>query len=859
MRVIKPLRVGLLQRSFSIGESHRLAIKPVLFFDLLSTQSLISEAEAWKTLISFMPREQVFDEAMPKAKPEVLLQGTAYAPLGQPVTELTVELDFGAVDKRLRVTGNRIWQKSFLSRRATPPADFTQMPLSWERSFGYKDYPENPIGQGAISIGPSEETLVALPNIEYPDDSLTTPKGVIRPANFGAIAPLWAPRSDSNALFDQEYMDKVFPSLPESLDLAVYNAAPRDQHLDEILGDEEFRLTNLHRDRELITGLLPQYVPRVFANRLDSFEEVNLVPETLWLLPDLNLGALLFCGVLESNARFAQLEIDNLLLAYESRKDPARDPEYYKEVLELRTNIQTAGEHAFNESQLSPQLTPDQREAREKEHADEVNRLEAEEEREWARQKEKFEREHGVAVSDEQRPKSVDPRLVVAPAATARGDFSLSGPLQYAEEKKIEGDNRLIEARRSMENGPQPPSMTEEQVQEMALSRTRDQRFLSDDIPQTGVATEKEMPTSDELRRLELSGLAAASQPMPLSVLKAQDAGTVLRDAITESRSKRESLAFRDFTGADLSGFNFDGENCEGSIFECANLENCSFVGASLMSTSFLSARISGCTFDSSNLTGANFNYATGEGVSFQDADLGGTVMMNNSDISEAVFSGAKFGQLLANNSSLQHSKFFCSDEPISLVFSKTDLRGSEFSSISLNRSSFIDCDFRRTDWRDVDARQCVLLNARMQLTNAEECRFELCQFGGDSWMTLSRWANTTFYRCGFRSAVGTGVSFENSTLNNTDLGMVSFRSANFRSANLSECIAANSDYSYGDFGNALLMKTNFTESLFIDSNLTGTDFYQSDVLLAELAQANTDEAKNIIPTKLERLDRERR
>ena len=105
MRVIKPLRVGLLQRSFSIGESHRLAIKPVLFFDLLSTQSLISEAEAWKTLISFMPREQVFDEAMPKAKPEVLLQGTAYAPLGQPVTELTVELGFGAVDKRLRVTG----------------------------------------------------------------------------------------------------------------------------------------------------------------------------------------------------------------------------------------------------------------------------------------------------------------------------------------------------------------------------------------------------------------------------------------------------------------------------------------------------------------------------------------------------------------------------------------------------------------------------------------------------------------------------------------------------------------------------------------------------------------------------------
>ena len=61
---------------------------------------------------------------------EALLCGSAYAAQGLATTEQVVRLQLGAIDKRIRVVGDRQWMYGLLPLfRITPPAPFTRMPL----------------------------------------------------------------------------------------------------------------------------------------------------------------------------------------------------------------------------------------------------------------------------------------------------------------------------------------------------------------------------------------------------------------------------------------------------------------------------------------------------------------------------------------------------------------------------------------------------------------------------------------------------------------------------------------------------------------------------------------------------------
>ena len=105
MKITKPLKLGLLHRTYSQNSVHSLVVKPLVFFNLDAPRPLVSEQEGWARLAVGMPEYQVLDEVMPKAFPEVVLAGVAHSKV--PVTELEVAIKIGAVEKRLRVTGDR--------------------------------------------------------------------------------------------------------------------------------------------------------------------------------------------------------------------------------------------------------------------------------------------------------------------------------------------------------------------------------------------------------------------------------------------------------------------------------------------------------------------------------------------------------------------------------------------------------------------------------------------------------------------------------------------------------------------------------------------------------------------------------
>lgn len=862
MKIIKPLKLGLIHRTYGYQGAHHFAVKPIVFFELQQPDRIVPEAQAWQRLMNQLPQHQVFDEGMPKASPEVLLYGSAHSPQGKRTTQMLVTLSIGKLTKSLQVTGDRIWQKGFFSRKATNPAPFDIMPLTWERAFGGQQNPSNPVGQGALSQGESGETLVALPNVEYVGQTLTSPKKHVQAAGYGPLSSLWAPRTDSDKLFDQAYMDSTFPAFPDALDFARFNMAPLDQRLDQLIGNEIFSLGNLHPQHPIIDGVLPPFRPRVFTQIGSDFAEMAVKPETVWFLPSANLGAVIYCGQCPVIHRHAQLALNDLMLAYERVGDAPRTLGYYQHVLKLRTDPQTSYQYVTDESQLSPVKSASIQQAESQSHAAHVEQLSNARAKQWQAQQKAFKAAHGIEAPAGHAPPPIDPRSVIAPAAISNRDYSLAPVAAYAQEKQQSAQAKLANAQQKRAASPTEASatqkpMSEDDVVADALAKTRDGQVRSKNQPKVVPTGRGDMPTDEERDRMALMGRAKATAPKPLSFRKAQEAGAALREVVQQRQQDGESLAFRDFTGADLSALDFSGVDLQGSIFECCDLSECVFAGSKLSGASFVGATLDGTDFTGAVLTGANFCYARGEHTVFEQSDLCGGVIFQ-----KACLTVADFRNAMIETASIIKSDLRCADFSGAKIsratILKSCLNGCIFDKTSIDASTFMDSSLRRTQWHGCHAERCVILNSQMQMANMHGGNLVRCQIAGDSWLTAASFDETKFSHCGLRSANGTGVSFAGAGFESSDLAMTHFPSADFSKAVSSDCLASDSNFREGNFTGAMLSSTNFAATDFSGAELKNTNFYQSDVLLAQLSEANHGDASDIMPTKVQRLAHER-
>jgi hypothetical protein len=239
--------------------------------------------------VDFAPRKQCCD---------VLLNGHAYAPGGQPTERVTVGLRIGGWSKSFSVVGHRVW---FMAGgpRATAPEPFTKMPISYDRAFGGMDlrhedsaqhgtFMANPAGRG-FHKHLRQEWLEgsALPNTEEIAAEVKRPDGHYRPMSFGVIGRHWAPRVRLAGTYDQHWLDEVAPFLPADFDTRYYQAAPPDQQLALPLGEQSVSLHNLtpdgHRQFTLPHFEAPIYI---FPKRAER-EELLAPLDTLVIEPDL--------------------------------------------------------------------------------------------------------------------------------------------------------------------------------------------------------------------------------------------------------------------------------------------------------------------------------------------------------------------------------------------------------------------------------------------------------------------------------------------------------------------------------------------------------------------------------------------
>lgn len=232
-----------------------------------------------------------------KSSTDVILQGSAYAPGGEPVTEVDVTLKVATISKTLRVIGDRVWRDSLLGMKMSKPQPFTQMPLSYERAFGGMDkVSDNPKHHGwdlknPVGVGFAKHAvhLIEKPahNIEYPKPPIRYLKSYPDPAGFGPIAGHWSPRVKFAGTYGEKWEKERQPLLPEDFDERFHQCAPQDQQVPGFLkGGELVELYNLTPN-----GFLSFRLPRVtlafetdFGNK--GTEEHRAALHTVIIEPD---------------------------------------------------------------------------------------------------------------------------------------------------------------------------------------------------------------------------------------------------------------------------------------------------------------------------------------------------------------------------------------------------------------------------------------------------------------------------------------------------------------------------------------------------------------------------------------------
>ena len=255
------------------------------------------------------------DLVLTKKTTDVIVVGHAYAPEGRPIETMEVGFRVGPVQKVLQATGDREWSAAGRSR----PAPFTKLPLIYERAFGGLDkkspHPErdwewrNPVGTG-FAVSRENATGVALPNVEYSNDTMRSWNDKPQPAGLGAIACHWQPRVGFAGTYDDNWMKTRQPLLPDDFDDRYFQCAPVDQQAPSFLRGGEpavlYRLTPSGELRFTLPKIFLGFDTRFYDGGREIHKERKL--HTVILEPDYPRVSLVWHSALPCHFKVQKLE-----------------------------------------------------------------------------------------------------------------------------------------------------------------------------------------------------------------------------------------------------------------------------------------------------------------------------------------------------------------------------------------------------------------------------------------------------------------------------------------------------------------------------------------------------------------------
>lgn len=841
MKIVKPLTLGILHKPFQYQRRNFFSVAALGFFRLgENNERFLTENLQWPLVVSTLPGGQALDEVMSKPNGEVLLLGKAFSPGGKPTTEMHVRLHAAGVDKTLRVIGEREWLYGLLPfYRVTKPQPFTEMPLIYERAYGGKGHPANPAGCGytgnplAAFFGRNQGVM---PNIEYAGRPVGSHWRRSAPAGYGPVNVTWSPRRHKFGTYNRRWLQRDAPGFASDIDWTLFNLAPVDQWLSGYFrGNEPYRLEGLHPNKTVIEGRLPTLRARAFVLQVgqspDAAAEVPLQFDTVWFLPEHELGIAIYHGQVEIGDSDA-LDVAAVMVGYEQSDDP-KSLSHYREVLALRTDSKTAALHAFDESQLSAEystatLTRRVAERRQAEAAERLKRQQQLDEMDaefWANS--------GRTPPPDHVPPRADPLPLglVTSQAIRDGDFDLAKTIEHARALADDVQKQAVAKLAELQKETNAVAAADSGV-EFASALARAEIPAYDLLPPTEAGQDPQLAELltalerahqageladagqyEQARQVVLHGPAlrrcarrAAPTPSLPAIPLLPEVALQLGVRVRQWKEAGLCLAGRDLAGVNLRGIDLSGADLREIMLEGADLTDAKFVGANLHAAVLTGAVLSGADFSGAILADAGLSGSKGTGIRFSAANL-----------AKAHAIGAEWPRADLSGSRLD-----------GLLGIRINLTGAVLNDIHANRAVFLEATADDSLWQRANLEKTVALRARLaraDFRNANLVKTILIEADmQDSIWDQARWVSIQ----GTGRTNWSGASLRAVRAESCGMNGATFANADFSAARFMRC-----DFGNGNLSGAKLDDGVFSRSLFLHTNLQRvsarhTDFFQA-------------------------------
>jgi len=701
--------------------------KPTATLIVKGTFDLVPDGEATLSAEQLSPLPDVFEEDDPsrglrypsdfayfKPKADLLFVGRCYAPGGKPVPICKVAFRVGSRKHCLAVIGDRQWKRRLGFPSFGDPAPFTDMDLSWERSFGGPDFAPNPLGRGiAASAVADGKPAVLLANLEDPSRMVKSPRERPSPIGFGPVAPSWQLRTDKLGSYDEKWLAERWPWFPADFDWRYYNSAPEAmQHDGYVLGDEELYFENLHRDHPKYTCRLPGTRIRCFLDRRATdqqparSEEIPMHLDTLWVDLEAEQLILVWRGVAElEDNRLAELE--NLMLLEESLATPVASPQSITETRQRLIN-------EYEDTGAEPIRLETEDIGPEVDAAILKSRLQL--------------KEQGIDAE----------KLAAEHADPEAGNAKLR-------EKMAKDGYTPDEIRRLLGH-----STREWVIERHASGGILDQEEL-EALDLSGVDLSGASMKRTTLVGTNLSGARLAGVDLSRANLEGADlSGAILTGAnLTDARLRGAKLAGCDLTDATLDGAvliradltdikaagvkgkgtSFNGARLDRADFEAAVFEGAEFVGAIMPEIRFVQAELAACDFseasgERSDFTGADLSAALfGERARFCESRFemirAAGSQWETAELTGCVFRAAQLTRANFESAILTECDFTLS-RMRKVSFERADLRKALLGKVDAFQGSFERADLREADLRGANLYEAEFLGTVFEGTRLE-------------------------------------------------------------------------------------------------------------------------------------------
>ncbi len=861
MKVIKPLKLGVMHRTFEVRQQQYLAVGIHVFFAFDRPDRLLPDVGLWQLAAEALGSEGVLDEGLPKPEPEVTLHGHAHVPSRGGAIACQVRFTMGRVDKQLYVVGDRVWRHGV----ATDPVPFTSMPVDWAHAFGGEGFAANPAGRGvAPAPGPDGQTVHALPNIEHPKRLVRSPGDRPDPVGFGCLDVTAPGRRAFGGTYDKRWQETQMPGFPEDFDAHYFQTAPEDQWLGALAGDERFVIENMHPEHSRLEGRVPRLAARCFITRSSAdpihvpvrdgapdpdgrpirpIEEIAMRAETLRLFPNAARGVLIFRGV----AKIAEddaADLRELLIAADDPGAP-RPLHHFQEALARRLDRDNGAIHSLRERDLLPPSafegeplpdeasTPLARPTSEGPLAKNVRRS-------AALRIEALRADLAAQGLDPDAygAPALPPELPPAPAdGDAMADLALAEKARAreleaeAEKKRAEELEKLratfaeqgldfdaMTAKARTGAGGPPKFRAKEE-----LARLRDQLVLAENAGAPLPEVEKQLADPGLFERLQqtedqiLGAYRRYAQLFPAAAERPEHEARKLREIVLEAHAAGRSLALVDLCRADLSGVSLRGADLSRAFLEGADLRGADLSGANLEGAVLARADLSDATLDGAVARGTNFGGAKLHRTRMTGGVDARRAVFSKADVANADLSGADLSEADMLEASIVDTKLDGA-RATSVTFLKSTLRNLSLSGARLDK-----CIFVQVDVGGADLRGTIMNDATFV-----ECSGARARFGGAT-LRGFRLVN----RCRFPGADFHGATLEKANLRGADLEGADFGEATLEGADLSEC----------NLRGASFHRARAPGSMWIRADLRGANLFQLSAVMAFLSKARLEGA----------------